>query len=123
MENYCAISKNHTCLKWLDYVITRQELEEADSLCHGNWIEIQRKNQYIQTLSTNPKIDWQTLKNFDYPRKLPSSHINYHRISEFTGKISHHRFCRMQLNAYMDLGSILLSSPCSLLLINYISSL
>ena len=23
MENYCAISKNHTCLKWLDYVITR----------------------------------------------------------------------------------------------------
>lgn len=50
MENYCAFSKNHTCLKWLDYVITRQELEEADSLCHGNWIEIQRKNQYIQTL-------------------------------------------------------------------------
>jgi len=45
MENYCAFSKNHTCLKWLDYVITRQELEEADSLCHGNWIEIQRKNQ------------------------------------------------------------------------------
>lgn len=32
MENYCAFSKNHTCLKWLDYVITRQELEEADSL-------------------------------------------------------------------------------------------
>ncbi len=27
MENYCAFSKNHTCLKWLDYVITRQELE------------------------------------------------------------------------------------------------
>ena len=26
MENYCAFSKNHTCLKWLDYVITRQEL-------------------------------------------------------------------------------------------------
>ena len=30
MENYCAFSKNHACLKWLDYVITRQELEEAD---------------------------------------------------------------------------------------------
>ena len=29
MENYCAFSKNHACLKWLDYVITRQELEEA----------------------------------------------------------------------------------------------
>lgn len=51
MENYCAFSKNHACLKWLDYVITRQELEEADSLCHGNWIEIQRKNQYIRKRS------------------------------------------------------------------------
>ena len=26
MENYCAFSKNHACLKWLDYVITRQDL-------------------------------------------------------------------------------------------------
>lgn len=26
-----------------------QELKEADSLCHGNWIEIERKNQYIRT--------------------------------------------------------------------------
>ena len=47
MENYCAFSKDHTCLKWLDYMLTLQELEEADSLCHGNWIEIERKNQYI----------------------------------------------------------------------------
>lgn len=47
MENYCAFSKDHTCLKWLDYMLTLQELEEADSLCHGNWI---RKNQYIHTL-------------------------------------------------------------------------
>jgi len=31
-------------------MLTLQELEEADSLCHGNWIEIERKNQYIQTL-------------------------------------------------------------------------
>ena len=50
MENYCAFSKDHTCLKWLDYVITRQDLEEADALCHENWIEIKRKTQYIQTL-------------------------------------------------------------------------
>ena len=56
MENYCAFSKNHTCLKWLDYIITHQELEEADSLCHGNWIEIQRKNQYIQPLLNNALI-------------------------------------------------------------------
>ena len=50
MENYCAFSKDHTCLKWLDYTLMLHELEEADSLCHGNWIEIERKNQYIQTL-------------------------------------------------------------------------
>ena len=52
MENYCAFSKNHKCPKWTDYILTLQELEEADSLCQGNWIEIQRKNQYIQTLQT-----------------------------------------------------------------------
>lgn len=56
MENYCAFSKDHTCLKWLDYIITRQELEEADALCHGNWIEIERKTQYIQTY----KQSWMT---------------------------------------------------------------
>lgn len=52
MNNYCAFSKDHTCLKWMDYEITRQELEEADELCHGNWIEIQRKYEYIQTLQS-----------------------------------------------------------------------
>ena len=41
MENYCAFSKDHKCLKWEDYDLTRHELEEADRLCHGNWIEIQ----------------------------------------------------------------------------------
>ena len=48
MENYCAFSKNHKCIKWNDYIITKHELEEADSLCHANWIEIERKNKYIQ---------------------------------------------------------------------------
>lgn len=50
MDSYCAFSKNHTCIKWNDYIITRQELEEADQLCHGNWIEINRKNAYIHIL-------------------------------------------------------------------------
>lgn len=50
MENYCAYSKNHKCIKWTDYQLTRYELEEADSLCHGNYIEIQRKNAYIDHL-------------------------------------------------------------------------
>lgn len=56
MENYCAFSKNHTCLKWLDYVITRQELEEADSLCHGNWIEIRKRQTMRQSLKSTPPI-------------------------------------------------------------------
>ncbi len=50
MNNYCAFSHNHKCIKWIDYLLTRQELEEADDLCHGNWIEIQRKTEYIQLL-------------------------------------------------------------------------
>ena len=52
MENYCAFSKNHKCIKWTDYQMTLHELEEADSLCHGNWIELQRKSQYIQILQS-----------------------------------------------------------------------
>jgi hypothetical protein len=36
MENYCAFSKEHKCIKWMDYELTRHELEEADMLCHGD---------------------------------------------------------------------------------------
>lgn len=50
MDNYCAFSKNNKCIKWIDYSITRRELEDADLLCHENWIEIQRKTKYIQLL-------------------------------------------------------------------------
>ena len=54
MEDYCAFSKDHKCLKWEDYwedyELTRHELEEADRLCHGNWIEIQRLYEYIDRL-------------------------------------------------------------------------
>ena len=50
MRNYCAFSKNHKCLKWMDYELARHELEEADSLCHGNWIEIQRLTNRIRLL-------------------------------------------------------------------------
>ena len=50
MDNYCAFSKNHKCLKWMDYELVRHELEEADSLCHGNWIEIQRLTNRIRLL-------------------------------------------------------------------------
>lgn len=34
----------------MDYELTRLELEEADDLCHGNWIEIQHLREYIDTL-------------------------------------------------------------------------
>ena len=50
MENYCAFSKDHKCILWLDYEIARQELEECHTLCHRNWIEIERKYKYIQKL-------------------------------------------------------------------------
>ena len=50
MNNYCAFSKDHHCIKWQDYVSARLELEECDELCHGNWIEIERQYKYIQTL-------------------------------------------------------------------------
>lgn len=50
MNDYCAFSHNHKCLKWEDYELTRHELEEADNVCHGNWIEIQRLCDYIDKL-------------------------------------------------------------------------
>ena len=52
MEDYCAFSKDHKFLKWEDYELTRNELEEADHLCHGNWIEIQRLYAYIDELGS-----------------------------------------------------------------------
>jgi len=61
MENYCAFSQNHKCLKWADYQLTRHELEEADSLCHGNWIEIQHlrdRIRILETLLTEAGIDF-----------------------------------------------------------------
>lgn len=50
MTNYCAFSKNHKCLKRMDYQLTRFELEEADETCHGNWIEIQRLQARVDQL-------------------------------------------------------------------------
>ena len=50
MENYCAFSKNHKCLNWTDYELTRYELKKADYLCQANWIEKKKKNEYIQLL-------------------------------------------------------------------------
>lgn len=50
MNNYCAFSKEHNCLKWTDYELTRYELEEADDLCHNNWIEIQHLQDRVDQL-------------------------------------------------------------------------
>lgn len=50
MTDYCAFSKNHKCLKWMDYQLTLFELEEADETCHGNWIEIQRLQARVDQL-------------------------------------------------------------------------
>jgi hypothetical protein len=50
MNNYCAFSKGHQCLKWTDYEITRYQLEEADELCHGNWIVIESLQKRVDFL-------------------------------------------------------------------------
>lgn len=50
MLDYCAFSKDHKCIKWEDYQIMMQEIEEADELCHGNWIEIEKQYNYILEL-------------------------------------------------------------------------
>jgi hypothetical protein len=50
MTDYCAFSKEHKCIQWTDYELTRQELEEANELCHGNWIEIEHQREYIDLL-------------------------------------------------------------------------
>lgn len=50
MENHCTFSKNHKCIIWTDYTLACFELEEAHTLCQGNWIEIQRKEEYIRLL-------------------------------------------------------------------------
>ena len=62
MNDYCAFSKNHKCLKWIDYQITRHELEEADELCHCNWIEIHKLYDYIEVLTNLLKEN-----GIDYP--------------------------------------------------------
>ena len=50
MTNYCPFSKNHKCLKWTEYQLTRFELEEAEETCHGNWIEIQHLQGRVDQL-------------------------------------------------------------------------
>ncbi len=50
MDDYCAFSRDHKCIKFMDYQLTRLELEESDTLCHGNWIEIQCLRHYIDQL-------------------------------------------------------------------------
>lgn len=43
MNDYCAFSKNHKCLKWIDYELTKQELKDyivlLQSLLEKNGIE------------------------------------------------------------------------------------
>lgn len=50
MNDYCAFSKDHRCLKWMDYLLAHQQLKEADELCHGNWIEIQDLHERVELL-------------------------------------------------------------------------
>ena len=80
MNDYCAFSKDHKCLKWEDYQLTRHELEEADVLCHGNWIEIQRLRDYIDKL-----IEILDKNKLDYPAFVNKnlSHSANKKLSQF----------------------------------------
>lgn len=62
MNDYCAYDRNHKCKKWTELKLAFYELEEANELCHENWIEIQRKEQYISTLQELLKQN-----NISYP--------------------------------------------------------
>ena len=64
MTDYCAFSKDHKCIQWTDYEITRNELEEANELCHGNWIEIkslQRQVHFLKKLLEKTALYYQTI--------------------------------------------------------------
>ena len=50
MNDHCTFCKEHKCIKWADYELLRYELEEANEVCHGNWIEIQHQREYIVQL-------------------------------------------------------------------------
>ena len=50
MNDHCPFCKEHKCIKWADYELLRYELEEANEVCHGNWIEIQHQREYIVQL-------------------------------------------------------------------------
>jgi len=65
MENYCAYSKDHKCVLWIDYELAREELEECHTLCHGNWIEIERKYKYIQQLQQLLEITYNKFRKFN----------------------------------------------------------
>lgn len=88
MKNYCAFNKTHSCPLWTDYELTRYELEEANSLCHGNWIEIERQYKYIQTLQKSyPKTISHILMNMilnNYsrgPRIIPDPQTRHSSLS------------------------------------------
>ena len=49
MNDPRTFCKDHICIKWTDELF-RYELEEANDVCHGNWIEIQHQREYIAQL-------------------------------------------------------------------------
>lgn len=50
MSTHCPLSKKHVCPNWIEYEVTKCELEEADELRQFNWQEIQELKDYINEL-------------------------------------------------------------------------
>ena len=50
MSSLCPLNPEQICTNWIDYEVTKYELEEADELCQLNQQEIQKLKEYIHKL-------------------------------------------------------------------------
>ena len=65
MNKTCPFIEKHYCDIWLDYDITKDELELANELLHSNWIEItnlydriDRLEKYIKSIGGTVPTDY-----------------------------------------------------------------
>ena len=52
MSKMCPFIHRHVCDIWTDYSISRFELDEAEELCHSNWLEIMALRDRIDLLES-----------------------------------------------------------------------
>ena len=52
MSKMCPFIHRHVCDIWTDYSISRVALDEAEELCHSNWLEIMALRDRIDLLES-----------------------------------------------------------------------